>query len=66
MSHTDRRPRLATGRRIPLNVSLDQDTITALTEIGQGNRSAAITQLVRDYLAKRRKSSRLDTTPIIA
>jgi metal-responsive CopG/Arc/MetJ family transcriptional regulator len=57
MSHLDRRPRLPTGRRIPLNVSLDQDTITALTEIGQGNRSAAITQLVRDYLSKRRAKS---------
>ncbi len=54
MSHTERRPRLSTGRRIPLNVTLDQEIISTLTEIGHGNRSAAITQLVRDYLAKRR------------
>lgn len=46
MDYSSRRPPLAKGRRIPLNVTLSPETWRALGKIGRGNRSAAIEKLV--------------------
>jgi hypothetical protein len=49
-----RRPRLPKGkRRIPLNVNLTPEIHRELGRIAGGNRSAAIENLVRQYLADR-------------
>lgn len=38
---------------MPLTVTVDAETHAALTDIGKGNRSAAIELLVRHFLATR-------------
>jgi hypothetical protein len=55
-----RRPRLPRGkRRIPLNVNLTPEIHRELGRIAGGNRSAAIEQLVRQYLAERARLTEL-------
>lgn len=54
MPFSKRRPPLAKGRRIPLNVNLSPVIARELKRIGSGNRSAAIEQLVEDHLARTR------------
>jgi hypothetical protein len=65
MSKSNRRPPLRTGRRIPLTITVDDATNEGLLMIGNGNRSAAIEQLVRDHLTKlaRNRSRAPDTSP---
>lgn len=58
-----RRPPLAKGRRIALNVNLDPAIHRELGKIAHGNRSAAIEQLVRDYLARRATAADLTAAP---
>jgi hypothetical protein len=43
---------LKRGRRIPVNVTLAAETHIFLAKFGQGNRSAAIEELVRLYRAR--------------
>ena len=40
---------LRRGRRIPINVTLSAEAHILLAKIGEGNRSAAIEELVRLY-----------------
>jgi hypothetical protein len=56
----NRRPRLATGRRIDMHCVISADAMTALEAIGNGNRSAAIEYLVQQYLAETRSKSAAD------
>jgi hypothetical protein len=49
-----KRAPLATGRRIPLTVTVDVDTYVGLKALGNGNRSAAIEHLYRAHMAKQR------------
>jgi len=48
-----RRAPLRRGRRIPLNVNLSPETHKELHRIGEGNRSAAIEDVVRWYTEHR-------------
>ena len=48
-SVTTRRMPIRRGRRIALNVTLAPETIEVLARVGEGNRSAAIEELVRLY-----------------
>jgi hypothetical protein len=49
-----RRPRLPRGkRRIPLNINLTPEIHRELGRIAGGNRSAAVEQLVRQWVAER-------------
>jgi len=48
-STTTRRMPLRRGRRIPINVTLSAEAHILLAKIGEGNRSAAIEELVRLY-----------------
>jgi hypothetical protein len=50
------------GRRIALNVTLAPETIETLARIGEGNRSAAIEELVR--LHRRRELAVPRTEPV--
>ena len=56
MSQPTRRAPLKAGRRRAITVTVDEVTHAGLTRIGNGNRSAAIEQLVREHLAKRRRT----------
>jgi len=47
-----RRPPIAKGRRISLNVNLSPEIHRELGKIANGNRSAAIEELVRQHLAR--------------
>ena len=49
---TIRRMPIKRRRRIPVNVTLAPETHVILARIGQGNRSAAIEELVRLYCAR--------------
>jgi hypothetical protein len=51
---TRRRAPLATGRRVPLTVTVDLDTYIGLKALGNGNRSAAIEHLYRAHMAHQR------------
>jgi hypothetical protein len=58
MNHLNRRsrPRLADGRRrIAINVNLSPDVLKELKKLGNGNRSAAIEELVAQYLDRARQ-----------
>jgi hypothetical protein len=48
-STTTRRIPIRRGRRIPISVSLAPETHALLERLGEGNRSAAIEELVRLY-----------------
>jgi hypothetical protein len=61
-SLTTRRMPIARARRIALNVTLAPETIEVLGRVGQGNRSAAIEELVRLY--RRRELAIPRTEPI--
>ena len=54
MDISTRRAPLSRGRRINLNVNISPDTHKALGKIGNGNRSAAIEELVARHLERMR------------
>lgn len=47
----NRRPKLASGRRIDMHAVISSEIMAVLETIGNGNRSAAIEYLVRHYMA---------------
>jgi len=51
-SQPTKRAPLATGRRVPITVTVDMDTYVGLKALGNGNRSAAIEYLYRQHVAK--------------
>ena len=51
-----RRAPLAKGARTPLNITVSEETRVALEIIGGGNRSAAIEELLRFYVAHHLKN----------
>lgn len=57
MYHETRQKPLKEGRRISLNVNLSPEIIDELGAIAQGNRSAAIEQLVREHIARTRSDA---------
>ena len=57
---TSRRLPLRRGRRIPLSVTVSPETHALLAKLGEGNRSAAIEELVRLHLLR----ERLDPAPV--
>ena len=61
-STTTRRVPIRRGRRIPISVSLAPETHELLHRLGEGNRSAAIEELVRLY--RRRELAVPRTDPV--
>jgi len=49
IDYVHRRAPLRRGRRVPLNVNISLETLKELSRIGEGNRSAAIEDVVRWY-----------------
>jgi hypothetical protein len=58
----NRRPKLNNGRRVDMHAVISQETMSALEEIGKGNRSAAIEYLVRVYLERGAQSEASEPT----
>ena len=63
MSQPTRRAPLKGARRRAITVTVDDATHAGLARIGNGNRSAAIEQLVREHLAKRRRARTPESDP---